>query len=205
MPRRNTLRLDTAESFYHVYVQGHSKRKIFRDEQDFLYFLDLLERYLSASEAKDLYGVSYPNFFNKVELAAFTLMPSSFHFLVYQHQVGALSSLMRSVMTSYSRYFNARHKRSGALFESRYRSVLIQDESYLEHISRYIHLTPRNWASYEYSSLPYYLQQIQASWVINKRVVHMFETPAAYKEFMENTGEHKKMLTILRHDLADSK
>ena len=71
-------------------------------------------------------------------------MPNHIHLLVYQHQPQAMAQFMRSVLTSYSRYFNKRYKRSGSLFESRYKASLISDDAYLEHISRYIHLNPGN-------------------------------------------------------------
>ena len=130
-------------------------------------------------------------------------MPNHFHLLVYQHQPGALASLMRSLMTSYSRYFNSRYKRSGSLFESRYRAALVADDSYLEHITRYIHLNPKQWRDYEYSSLPYYLQQVEVSWIQPKRITNLFSSPAEYLRFMEDYEENKKMLDILKHELAD--
>ena len=203
MPRRNVLRSDAPESYYHVYARGHSKHRIFLDESDYLYFLGLLERYLSSEEVKNGAGISYPNFYNKVDLAAFCLMPNHFHLLIYQHHQGALADFMRSLMTSYSRYFNARYKRSGALFESRYRASFISDDSYLEHITRYIHLNPRQWRGYEYSSLPYYLQQIEVSWLRPERIQKIFESPTEYLQFMEDYEENKKMLDILKHEMAD--
>lgn len=203
MPRKNVLRSDVPESFYHVYARGHSKRRIFLDEQDYLFFLNLLERYLSSDEVRNSAGVPYPNFYNKVELTAFALMPNHFHLLVYQHHQGALADFMRSLMTSYSRYFNARYKQSGALFESRYRSSLIDNDGYLEHISRYIHLNPKKWRDYEYSSLPYYLQQVEVSWLRPERIMIMFSSPAEYLRFVSDYEENKKMLDILKHELAD--
>ena len=205
MPRRNTVRFEASDSFYHVYVRGHSNRRIFHDEQDYLYFLQLLERYLSSEPAKNSFGVSYPNFYNKVQLTAFCLLPNCLHLLVYQYQPGALASLMRSLMTSYSRYCNVRYKRTGSLFESRYRAAFIADDSYLEHITRYIHLRPKQWReSIEYSSLPYYLQQVEVSWLNPKRITNVFTSPVDYQRFMEDVDEHKKMLDILKHELADT-
>lgn len=203
MPRKNVLRSDAAESFYHVYARGSNKQKIFLGESDYLYFLGLLERYLSSEEATNSVGVPYPNFYNKVELDAFCLLPNHFHLLVYQHQAGALTSFMRSLMTSYSRYFNLKYKRSGALFESRFRATLISDDTYLEHISRYIHLNPRQWRDYEYSSLPYYLQRVEVSWVKPNRIMALFSGPSEYTRFLEDYEENKKMLDILKHELAD--
>ncbi len=202
MPRRNVIRIDAPDRYYHVYARGNSKHRIFMDEQDFLTFLNLLERYLSPDEAKDLYGVSYPNFYNRVDLLAYCLMPNHFHLLVYQRQAKALTALMQSVMTSYSRYFNNRYKRTGSLFESRFRASLISDDSYLEHITRYIHLNPRNWRDYEYSSLPYYLQRAEESWLRPERITEIFSGPDEYVQFVADHEENKKMIDILKHELA---
>lgn len=203
MPGRNIIKQDVADSFQHVYARGHSKQKIFLDEQDYITFLNLLERYLSAEEARDPYGVPYPNFFNKVELLAFCLMPNHIHLLLYVRQAGAMGRFMRSVMTSYSRYFNKKYKRTGSLFESRYKASMISDESYLEHISRYIHLNPKQWRDYEYSSLPYYLQQEEVSWIRPKRILDMFSEPTEYLQFVSNYVEQKKLMDILKQELAN--
>ena len=203
MPRRNVVKQDAPDSFQHVYARGHSRHKIFIDEEDYITFLKLLERYLSADEARDPYGVPYPNFYNKLELLAYVLMPNHFHLLVYQHQMHAMAQFMQSLLTSYSRYFNKKYKRSGSLFESRYKASMINEEAYLEHISRYIHLNPRQWRDYEYSSLPYYLQQDEVSWIRPNRIMKMFETPTVYLEFMENYVEQKKMRDILKQELAN--
>ncbi len=205
MPRRNVVRLDAPDSFYHVYARGNSKHRIFNDEKDYLTFLRLLERYLSPEEAKNDYGISYPNFYNRVDLLAYCLMPNHFHLLVFQREAKALTLLMQSVMTSYSRYFNARYKRSGSLFESRFRASLITDDSYLEHISRYIHLNPRFWRDYEYSSLPYYLQRAEESWLRPERITELFSGPDDYLQFVADYEENKKMLDILKHELANEK
>lgn len=202
MPRRNVLRSDAPESYYHVYARGNARRRIFLDESDYLKFLDLLSRYLAPEEVRNSVGISYPNFYNKTDLLAYCLMPNHFHLLIYQRHIGDLTSLMQSVMTSYSRYFNLKYKRSGPLYESRFRASLISDESYLEHISRYIHLNPKKWRDYEYSSLPYYLQQDTVSWVRPQRITSMFRTPKEYLSFLEDYQENKKMMDILKRELA---
>ena len=203
MPRKNVIRLDAPNSFYHVYARGNSKMRIFADEQDYLTFLKLFARYLSPEEAKDPYGISYPNFYHKVDLVAFCIMPNHFHLLVYQHQQGALTSFMQSLMTSYSRYFNTKYKRSGSLFESRFRASLISDEGYLQHITRYIHLNPRVWGTYEYSSLPYYLQRTQETWLRPERILELFSSPEIYLNFVADYEENKKMMDILKRELAN--
>lgn len=186
-----------------MYARGHSRHKIFVDEQDYITFLNLLQRYLSAEEARDTYGIPYPNFYNKLELLAFVLMPNHFHLLIYQHQAQAMAHFMQSLLTSYSRYFNKRYKRSGSLFESRYKASMISDDAYLDHISRYIHLNPRQWRDYEYSSLPYYLQQDEVSWIRPRRIIESFATPEEYLTFVSDYVEQKKMMDILKQELAN--
>lgn len=204
MPSRNIIKQDAPDSFYHVYARGGSRQRIFRDAADYMKFLKLFERYLSLQEMHNDLGASYPNYYNKLELVAFCLMPNHFHLLIYQRQQGVMAEFMRSLLTSYSMYFNRKYKRSGSLFESRYKASLISDDAYLEHITRYIHLNPRQWRDYEYSSLPYYLQQISDEWIRPRRVAKLFATPAEYLQFLQDYTQNKEMIDILKHELADS-
>lgn len=205
MPSRNILKNNVAESFYHVYFRGGNRSRIFRDEADYRKFLQLFERYLALAESRNSIGLSFPNFHNKVELLAFCLMPNHVHMLVYQVQQHAMTEFMRSLLTSYSMYFNKKYKRSGPLYESRYKASMISDDAYLEHITRYIHLNPRQWREYEYSSLPYYLQQVSDEWIEPSRISGMFHSTAEYLQFVSDYEENKEMMDILKHELANGK
>ena len=77
------------------------------------------------------------------------------------------------------------------------------DDAYLLHITRYIHLNPRQWRDYEYSSLPYYLQRTEESWLRPKRMLELFDGPVAYEQFVADYEENKKMIDILKHELAN--
>jgi putative transposase len=203
MPGRNVLKSDASESFYHVYVRGGNKSRIFREDADYEMFLQLFARYLSLVEVKNSAGVSYPNYSNRVELLAFCLMPNHVHILLYQYSQHDMTEFMRSLLTSYSMYFNHKYKRTGPLFESRYKASLVSDDAYLHHISRYIHLNPRQWKEYPYSSLPYYLQQVSDDWIVPRRIAELFEGPTTYLQFLDDYVEHKEMLDILKHELAN--
>jgi len=205
MPSRNVLKDDVSESYYHVYFRGGNRSRIFRDATDFEKMLQLFARYLSLKEVKNSAGLSFPNYHYRLELAAFCLMPNHVHLLIYQRQQGAMTEFMRSLLTSYSMYFNKRYKRSGPLFESRYKASRITEDSYLEHITRYIHLNPRHWREYEYSSLPYYLQQITDEWIEPKRIIEIFSGPDEYLRFVEDYEQNKEMTDILKHELANGK
>jgi putative transposase len=204
MPSRNILKQDASDSFYHVYARGSNRQRIFREPADFEKFLKLFSRYLSLEETKNNVGISFPNYSNRLELNAFCLMPNHFHLLIYQRQQGVMTQFMRSLLTSYSMYFNKKYKRSGPLFESRYKASLISDDAYLEHITRYIHLNPQLWQQYEYSSLPYYLHQISDDWIRTKRIDERFSTPNEYLQFVQDYVQNKEMLDILKHELADN-
>lgn len=202
MPSRNVLKTDVPDRYYHVYFRGGNKSRIFRDDSDFEKMLRLFARYLSLEEVRNSAGLSFPNYCNKLELTAFCLMPNHVHLLLYQRQQGAMTDFMRSLLTSYSMYFNKRYKRTGPLFESRFKASLISDDAYLEHITRYIHLNPRRWRDYEYSSLPYYLQQISDEWLVPKRILRLFSGPDEYLDFVADSEQSKEMIDILKHEMA---
>jgi REP element-mobilizing transposase RayT len=68
-------------------------------------------------------------------------MPNHCHLLI-RTGIKPLSDIMRKLLTGYAVYFNRRHKRSGYLYQNRYKSILCQEESYLLEVVRYIHLNP---------------------------------------------------------------
>jgi putative transposase len=204
MPSRNVLKIDMPESYYHVYARGNSRLPIFLGPEDYAVFLNLLKRYLSILPNKDTSGREYPHLRGKVELLAYCLMSNHFHMLLYQIDEGAMSALMRGVMTSYSRYFNSTHKRSGPLFESRYKAAWIANQAYLEHISRYIHLNPKDWGEYPYSSIHSYLGKRNEEWLQPERILEQFSGKAGYLRFVEDYKEHKHMLDKIKYELADS-
>lgn len=202
MPSRNILKDDLADSYYHVYFRGGNRSRIFREAADYEKMLQLFARYLSLQESKNSAGLSFPNYSNRVELLAFCLMSNHVHLFVYQHQQGDMTEFMRSLLTSYSMYFNKKYKRSGPLFESRYKASRITSDAYLQHISRYIHLNPKHWREYEYSSLPYYLHQVSDDWIDPEKILELFNSPAEYLQFVEDYEDAKEMMDILKLELA---
>lgn len=203
MPSRNVLKVRIPESYYHVYARGGNKQKIFLESSDYKYFLLLLERYLSKEQKISKDGTPYPNFHNNIELIAYCLMTNHFHLFIYQHEAESLEKLMRSLMTSYSRYFNLKHKRTGPLFESRYKAARVDNDSYLQHITRYIHLNPRLWETYRYSSFKYYRDSNEPAWLKNERILQLFDNRNEYVEFVSDYEEQKAIIDELKYQLAD--
>lgn len=203
MPSRNVLKSLSPDSYYHVYARGASKQTIFLDNADFEYFIGLLERYLSPQPVHSKTGVPYPHFYQHAELLAYCLMGNHFHLLIWQAKSTTLPKLMRSIMTSYSRYFNLKYSRSGALFESRYKASRINQDNYLEHISRYIHLNPRYWQRYRYSSLRYYFAD-RPEWLQPGKVEAIFSDGSEYMQFLKDYEGQKAALEEVKYSLADT-
>jgi putative transposase len=202
MPSRNVLKLDLAESYYHVYARGNSRQEIFLKEDDYLHFLNVFRRYLCDEEVKNSAGIPYEKLGDSLEVLCYCLMPNHFHLLLYQQEEGAMQRLMRGVMTGYSRYFNTKYKRSGSLFESRYKAALISDQKYLEHITRYIHLNPKSWRNYPYSSIGLYLGGQGADWVKPERILSLFDSSKQYEAFVSDYEKAQRELEVIKHQLA---
>jgi len=74
-----------------------------------------------------------------VKIHAFTLMPNHYHMLLSENIDGGITRFMKKLNAGYVRYFNQKHERSGTLFESRFKSVLIKNEKHFIHLPYYIH------------------------------------------------------------------
>lgn len=100
-------------------------------------------------------------------------------------------------------YFNKKYKRVGPLFQGRFRASLITSDSYLQHISRYIHLNPSTYKNWPYSSLPYYLGLQTAEWCQPDRILDLFRDRQEYENFVADHEAHKKQLDDIKHELAN--
>ncbi len=112
---------------HHVIQRGNNRQSIFAAVGDYQMMLDLLD------ENARKFGVA---------IHAYVLMGNHFHLLATPQTADALPQMMQSVGRRYVRYFNDRQKRSGTLWEGRYRSTLIQAERYLLACMAYIDLNP---------------------------------------------------------------
>lgn len=143
------------EEYYHIYNRGNSKQKIFLDEEDYSRFCKLL--YLCNSEKRidfkldilekkiDAFDFDREN--TIVSIGAYVLMPNHFHmYLTISRKPGfrenAVTNFMQKFGTSYSKYFNAKYKRTGSLFEGAFKAVHIENDTQAKYLFSYIHLNP---------------------------------------------------------------
>ncbi len=204
MPRKNIIKQYGEEQFYHVYSRGVNKQAVFLHDNDYVKFLGILKRYLSPDKYLGSNRRLLPTYYGRIELLAYCLMRNHIHLLIYMHDEKAMTELMRSVMISYSMYFNKKYGRVGPLFQSTYKATIIDKQNYLDHISRYIHLNPKDWLSYKYSSLGYYLENNSPPWLSISPVLELFENSSkTYLEFLRDHEQHKQMLEEIKWELAN--
>lgn len=133
--------------YYHIYNRGNSKQKIFHDKWDYLYFLKLLH-VLNQKNNKQIRNQAYDVFiFHEdrdplVSIGAYVLMPNHFHILITPTEEGSISKYMQKVCTGYVMYYNQKYKRSGSLFEGKFKSQYANNDKYLKYLFAYIHLNP---------------------------------------------------------------
>lgn len=120
------LRIEFAGALYHLTARGNAQENIYREDIDCEHFLDLLR--LTC----DRYGWL---------CHAYCLMSNHYHLLI-ETSTPTLSKGMKLVNGTYTQFFNRQHKRVGHVFQGRYKAVLVQKESYLLELARYIVLNP---------------------------------------------------------------
>ena len=201
MPSKNTVKMYDVDAFYHVYNRGVNKGLVFKDDEDYSVFMHLLKRYLDEDPEKDNSGREYDKLYDDVELVAFCLMPNHFHLLFYQMEIDGITKLMRAVATSYTRYFNKKYDRVGGLFQGIFKAKQIENESYLMHITRYIHLNPEDFMNWKWSSFGAYVGRVPLGWVHPERVLD--ESPERYIQFLGSYRKHKKKSSGIEIFLAD--
>jgi len=167
-------------AIYHITTRGNRKDDIFRDEEDFKVYLIIL--------MKALIYYSHVNY----ELVAYCLMDNHVH-LIIKTGKEPMTSIMRRINSIYTKYFNKKYNYVGHLFQSKYFSHLIEGESQILEVSRYIHLNPVRARMestpeiYKWSSYRMFIGQ--GSGLCNTEIVlNYFEYSyrhKLYKEFVE--------------------
>ncbi|MDY7075923.1 MAG: transposase, partial [Chloroflexota bacterium] len=120
------LRIEFAGALYHVTSRGDAQEDIYRGDDDRLRFLDVV------GEIGDRFGWV---------VHAYCLMDNHYHLLVETPNAN-LSKAMRQLNGVYTQAFNRSHGRVGHVFQGRYKAILVQKETYLLELARYIVLNP---------------------------------------------------------------
>lgn len=139
-------RIEFYGAFYHVITRGNQRQKIFRDEQDFKRYLEILRSY------KQRYRYS---------LHSYVLMSNHVHLLIETGEV-PLFKIIQGINQSFTMYFNRKYRTIGHLFQGRYKAILCDKDRYLLALIKYIHSNPvrakivQNLDEYPWSGHHYY-------------------------------------------------
>lgn len=173
--RINIPRTHIEGAVYYVTSRGDNNQEIFKDNEDYKKYLELLRKY------KEQYGF---------KLFAFVLMPNHLHLLIGLKKDITLSDIMHDLNANYTKYFNGRRQRKGHLFQERYKMNLLEKTPYfLFWITAYMHLNPKvsglvsDIKEYIYSSYPLYISKEDAT--VNKQLFDMQNEVKEGLEYLE--------------------
>jgi len=175
------LRIEYEGAFYHVTARGNERKKIFLSRRDHQKFLEYL------AEARDKY---------RFILHAYVTMGNHYHLLIETPE-GNLSRIMHYINSSYTTYTNVKRKRSGHLFQGRYKAIIVDKDSYLLELSRYLHLNPvranltQDPNEYEYSSYRSYVSNASSAVASTNTILGMLAGDPStakerYRDFVES-------------------
>ena len=184
---------------YHVLNRGVDKRSIIKGECDSRRFVESLEFFNTKKPVGHLRDI--PEYKTRgstaeiheplVEIICYALNPNHFHLLLKEVSDGGISELMKRLSGGYTWYFNNKHKRSGALFQGRFKSVHIESNEQLLHVSAYINLNNQahkirgGSAKIIRSSYGEYLGISDKSICSKEIILGQFKTLKEYKDFAE--------------------
>jgi putative transposase len=175
------LRIEYPGAVYHITSRGNERKDIFLDDFDRKKFLDMLEDYHERYE---------------INIYCFLLMSNHYH-LVFETTKANLLKVMHGINSGYTLYFNRKYGRVGHLFQGRYKGILVDKDTYLLELSRYVHRNPvragtvKKTEDYYWSSYPGYLwKRKQQKWVDYSLILSQFgshdrERRSHYKAFVD--------------------
>ena len=180
MPR--IARGETAGGIYHIINRGNMKMQVFDNKEDYEYFLELLEIGTKRE---------------KVEIHAYCLMPNHFHLLLVPKEEKSLSRLMQWVMTSHVRYYHKKNKTSGHIWKGRYKSFMVEKESYYLTLIRYIesnaHRTKLTQKAEEWKYGSLYERVTKKRELLNEPYVELYDEWVQYVNQPLKEGELEKI------------
>ncbi|SPD73394.1 conserved hypothetical protein [uncultured Desulfobacterium sp.] len=181
------LRIQYQDAWYHVMNRGRRGENVFETKEDYWSFIELLE------ELNEIFNI---------KVAAYCLMTNHYHLLIQTPEAN-LARSMRHLDGVYTQRYNKRHGFDGQLFRGRYKSILIESDSYALELVRYIHRNPlegglvENLQKYQWSTHKIYLSSAEKwKWLHKDYILKLFsksipESIRLYKQFvLKETPEH---------------
>lgn len=187
---------------YHVYNRGVDKRSIFKDRKD----LERFFRSMLEFNQEMPIGSIHENSFRKrragaqlgsptsklVDILCYCLNPNHFHFILRQAGERGVEKFMQRLGTGYTKYFNTKYERSGALFQGKYKSSHIDTDAYLLHVSAYVNLNDKchkfeDGSVLSKSSWGEYIGTADEQFCDKDIILSRFNDKEEYREFAESS------------------
>lgn len=204
--------------YYHVFVRSIAGYVVFNDDDEYNRMQELINIYkfvdfhIKYSRFKLLNTKSQLQMLKDLEsssekyvkIASYCIMPTHIHLLLKQESDNGISIYMKKVLQSYSSTFNKIHKRSGPLWASRFKNVLVENDEQLLHLTRYIHLNPTSAGLVEspedwgYSTCRAYILRDG----IDPEIIDMH--PEQYKDFVDDRKDYQRQLSRIKSLLIDN-
>ncbi len=201
---------------YHVYTRSIDNYITFRDENDYTRVLEAIKYYKHGKvptsfsnyikiKNKKFFSLKYELNTNNpvVHIIAYCIMPTHVHLILKQLNDNGISLYIKNVFDSYTRYFNSKYQRKGTLWESKFKSVHVESNEQLLHLTRYIHLNPttagivKEPEDWPYSSYMEYLNKSDEK--ICNYVDCLDMDMNDYKNFVDDRMDYQRELALIKH------
>ena len=190
MPRRTTPLVP--DCYYHIYNRGHNGADIFFEPENYTFFLRQFRKFVCGEHA---------------DVIAYALMPNHYHFLL-EVRTFEFSRAMQNFSISYVKAINKRYKRVGTLYQGSFQAKIIEQNRYLLHLSRYIHLNPVSAGlvdqpeDWEYSSYREFVGLRDGTITHPGIVLDQFHVPGAnrselYRKFVEDLQDENIIANLM--------
>ncbi|HHE38186.1 MAG TPA: hypothetical protein ENL20_06405 [Candidatus Cloacimonetes bacterium] len=168
--------------YFHFYNHAVENGLLFREDDDYLWFLDKFNLKLEK----------YPT-----SVFAYCLMPNHFHFLLRQESDKPIYQIFNDLNNSYVPHYNFKYKRKGRLYREPLQHIHIKKENYLIYLCQYIHYNPvkaglvKELEDWKYSNYPEWIGLRNGKLYNNELLLAYFGNPREYKKQIK---EHEKYM-----------
>lgn len=187
MPSRNAT--FEIRSTFHIYNRGCNKERIFFEEDNYTFLLNKIEEYSLK--------------FN-ISVLAYCLMPNHYHLVLKQNSEEQICKCVQFIFNGYVKAINKMYKRSGTLFEGKFKSVEIYDDKSILFVCRYVHRNPiddklaAKIEEWKYSNYPEWIDKRDGKLVDKNFVRKYFPDPELYSKFVLDYFSDKQAADEMR-------